>query len=225
MSSAERSSAYDRLYAVVERHTNPVAAKSLLRTVLSRANLTETALNRAGLNAAILKEVERQISRQNIGRSREQDLLRDLNALNQNSTSVQRADSAILAPERVAILTENDIVVARRTARDLAAALGFPHTEQIKIATAVSELSRNAFTYAGSGALVLTTLTTPKRGLKIEVIDQGKGIPNIATILAGTYQSKTGMGLGLRGCQKLMHAFSIESSPESGTHIRMEIYL
>ena len=46
---------------------------------------------------------------------------------------------------------EHDIVGARQRARQLAASLGFDVAEQTRIATAVSEMARNAFRYAGGG--------------------------------------------------------------------------
>ena len=46
---------------------------------------------------------------------------------------------------------EHDVVAARRRARQIAARLGFEGQDQTRIATAVSEIARNAFVYAGGG--------------------------------------------------------------------------
>jgi anti-sigma regulatory factor (Ser/Thr protein kinase) len=46
---------------------------------------------------------------------------------------------------------ESDVVVARQRARQIAALVGFDATDQTRIATAVSEIARNAFVYAGGG--------------------------------------------------------------------------
>ena len=48
----------------------------------------------------------------------------------------------------VAIRYEHDVVLARQRARQIAALLKFSLEEQTRIATAVSELARNAFQYA-----------------------------------------------------------------------------
>src|SRR5260221_5171974 len=48
----------------------------------------------------------------------------------------------------VAIRTEADVVNARQTGRELAAAIGFNRTDQALIATAISELARNILNYA-----------------------------------------------------------------------------
>src|SRR2546421_303551 len=51
----------------------------------------------------------------------------------------------------VEIRTEQDVVLARQRARHVAGLLGFTSQEQTSIATAVSEIARNAFRYAGRG--------------------------------------------------------------------------
>ena len=46
---------------------------------------------------------------------------------------------------------EPDVMLARQRARQVAALLGFAPLDQTRIATAVSEIARNAFQYAGGG--------------------------------------------------------------------------
>ncbi|HYY41744.1 MAG TPA: hypothetical protein VE775_03365, partial [Pyrinomonadaceae bacterium] len=50
---------------------------------------------------------------------------------------------------------ESDIVAVRDRVRRLARDLGFDQTTQIKITTAVSELTRNIYEYAAAGAITL----------------------------------------------------------------------
>ncbi|MFZ3309965.1 MAG: histidine kinase, partial [Xanthobacteraceae bacterium] len=47
--------------------------------------------------------------------------------------------------------TESDVVTVRQRARRIAELLGFERQDQTRIATAVSEIARNAFGYAGRG--------------------------------------------------------------------------
>ncbi len=49
------------------------------------------------------------------------------------------------------IETESDVVAVRQRARRIAELLGFERQDQTRIATAVSEVARNAFVYAGGG--------------------------------------------------------------------------
>ena len=48
---------------------------------------------------------------------------------------------------------ENDVVAARQRARQIARLLGFDEQDQTRLATAVSEIARNAFHYASGGRI------------------------------------------------------------------------
>lgn len=111
---------------------------------------------------------------------------------------------------------ERDIVVARQRARQISQRLGFDVQDQTRIATAVSELARNAFGYGGSGKV---TFSLEGRALGVVVEDHGPGIDQIDAILAGTYRSSTGMGIGIAGAKRLMDAFAVETARGKGTRI------
>ena len=119
---------------------------------------------------------------------------------------------------RSVIRAEEDVVAVRQQARDIAQALGFEPIDLTRISTAVSEIARNAYHYAGGGVVEFTHDSDPPR-LTITVRDEGPGIKDLKKILNGSYQSKTGMGLGLVGARRLMDAFQIESSPGKGTTV------
>jgi serine/threonine-protein kinase RsbT len=127
--------------------------------------------------------------------------------------------------QRLKIESEDDIVRARATVREVCQQAGFMHTDQIKIATVVSELSRNIINYVGRGEMSFSVLLQGKQGVQVEARDEGPGISNIDAILAGRYQSKSGMGLGLLGCQRLMDEFEIDTAPGKGTRIKTRKYL
>jgi signal transduction histidine kinase/DNA-binding response OmpR family regulator len=123
----------------------------------------------------------------------------------------------------VTIASERDVVLARQRARQIAAALGFDNQDQTRISTAVSEIARNAFAYAGRGTVEFAVEgTTPPQLLLISVRDEGPGIADLAHVLSGRYRSATGMGVGLVGANRLMDQFSIESSRERGTSVVMK---
>src|SRR5262249_46591795 len=108
---------------------------------------------------------------------------------------------------------EHDIVAARQRARQIAAVLEFDATEQTRIATAVSEIARNAFKYAKGGRVefILEGATAPQV-LCIKVSDAGPGVAALEQVLNGTYKSPTGMGIGVIGTRRLMDRFNIETS-------------
>jgi signal transduction histidine kinase/CheY-like chemotaxis protein len=121
---------------------------------------------------------------------------------------------------------EQDLVAVRTRARDLSELLGFDAQDQTRIATAVSEIGRNAFRYGGGGKVEFGVEgSTPPQVLVIRISDQGPGIANIGEILNGQFQSSTGMGVGIAGSRRLMDQFDIESSPGRGTVVTMKKFL
>ena len=122
----------------------------------------------------------------------------------------------------VRLLQEHDIVGARRRARTITAALGFDTLDQTRIATAVSELARNAFQYARGGLVdYFVEGALAPQVLTIRVSDKGPGIANLEDVLSGRYNSRTGMGLGIVGTRKLMDTFQV-TSDSSGTTITIK---
>ena len=120
---------------------------------------------------------------------------------------------------KVEIRYEHDLVLARRRARQITQALTFPSQDQVRIATALSELVRNVFQYTPGGRVEFLLDNKPN-SLRIRVSDRGTGIRDLQAVLAGTYVSRTGMGVGLAGARRLVDSFSIESDAQ-GTRIEM----
>lgn len=112
------------------------------------------------------------------------------------------------------------MVQARQRARDVAGLLGFDRQEQVRLATATSELARNAFRYARDGSVEFLISDADPQSFVICVRDAGPGIEHLQEVLDGTYRSKTGLGKGLIGTQQLMDSFEIEST-RAGTYIRV----
>ena len=95
----------------------------------------------------------------------------------------------------VHIQSERDVVAARQRARQVSALLGFGDQDQARIATAVSEIARNAHQYAGGGQLDFSiSLRSSPQSLWMQVSDRGPGIADLDAILSGRYVSPTGMG-------------------------------
>ncbi len=115
---------------------------------------------------------------------------------------------------------EQDVVQARQRTREIAEQLGFAAQDQARLATAVSEIARNAFQYAKGGTVEFSVVGEPQ-AFVIRIQDRGKGIPHLADVLAGCYTSSTGTGLGIMGSRKLMDFFEIESLPGQGTTVVM----
>jgi signal transduction histidine kinase/ActR/RegA family two-component response regulator len=120
----------------------------------------------------------------------------------------------------VRISRDEDVVAARQRARQVADALMFDAQQQTRIATAVSEIARNVAQYAGSGSVEFA-LDLDEPALVITVVDSGRGIPHLSSVLDGTYRSQTGMGLGIVGARRMMDGFDIRTSSHDGTTIVM----
>jgi signal transduction histidine kinase len=121
------------------------------------------------------------------------------------------------------ITSEYDIVLARQRARQIAGLLGFDAQDQTRLATAVSEIARNAWQYASGGKVAFELEATPPTML-ITVRDRGPGIARLADVLDGRYHSPTGMGLGILGARRLSDRFDIRSDA-SGTTVVLAKYL
>ncbi len=112
---------------------------------------------------------------------------------------------------------EDDITHARQCARVVADGLGFAGQDQTRIATALSEIARNAFGYADGGRIELELSKDAPTRLVLRVSDKGPGIADLQTVLSGGYVSRTGMGLGIVGARRLMDSFDITSSARGTT--------
>jgi len=117
------------------------------------------------------------------------------------------------------------IVTARGAVRELARELGFGVVDQTRLATAVSEIARNAVQYAGKGLVEFRVLEGERVGLEVVVSDEGPGIPDIPRVLAGGYSTAQGFGRGISGARALVDEFTLESTPGKGTRVRMRKWL
>jgi signal transduction histidine kinase len=121
---------------------------------------------------------------------------------------------------------EKDVVLCRNRARLIAGMLGFDKQQQVRIATAVSEIARNAFRYAKGAAAEFALISRQARltdpavqALLVIVKDQGPGMAALEAVLAGTYSSTTGMGMGIRGARRLMDSLDIQTGSQGTTVI------
>lgn len=122
----------------------------------------------------------------------------------------------------VVIQHEQDIVTARRRARQVAELLRFDTQDGTRIGTAVSEIARNAFTYGGGGKVEFFIEQEHPRSLAIRIHDRGPGIANVKALLAGEPRSA---GSGIVGARRLMDAFEMESTPGHGTTVWLRKHL
>lgn len=133
------------------------------------------------------------------------------------STCIARAD----------IKFDQDVVATRQQARLIAGILGFDRQDQARIATAVSEIARNALQYGQGGEAEFSIEgIAPSQWLAIVVRDHGPGIEGLDTIMEGFYTSSTGMGQGIIGSKRLLpEHFYIDSKLGQGTTVTLGKWL
>jgi serine/threonine-protein kinase RsbT len=126
----------------------------------------------------------------------------------------------------VKIVSEWDIVAARQLGRNVAKELEFGTVDQARITTAISELARNIYLYAGQGEIWIERINDcGKRGLKVIAVDSGPGIQDIRKVMEDGYTTSGGLGAGLPGVKRLMDEFDITSSIGEGTNIQVVKWL
>ena len=115
---------------------------------------------------------------------------------------------------------EDDVVLVRRAARELAHARGFDAFATAAVTTAASELARNVWSHARKGSATIQEVMDGERaGLLMKFEDQGPGIANLDRALAGGNSTAGSLGLGLAGSRRLVDAFEINTAAGTGTTV------
>ena len=128
--------------------------------------------------------------------------------------------------KRVRIADEVDVALATFDAKSFAETIGFTQSEQFMIATAVSELARNMWRYAGKGDILLKVLDrNATNGIELIAADHGPGIEDTEQALEDHFSTSGSLGLGLPGVKRLMDEFTIESECGSGTTVTARKWL
>ena len=210
------TSTYERVLKVLCGHVSNINAELILARALRDAHLTREALTEAKL-PDLLPRLER-AGRLFLAASAVQSIQKSL-------TSGAPLEERDLVPRRITIRYEQDISEARMLARQMCEQLHARDFAVRKVATTVSELARNIFSYTKGGEIELTAIVLPPPSrILVRAHDTGPGIPNLDDILSGRYRSKTGLGLGLLGTKRLVDRFDVQTGA-GGTRVEAEIRL
>lgn len=122
----------------------------------------------------------------------------------------------------VALRTDADIVVARELGRTVAVLAGSSVTDVTVVATAISEIARNAVVHGGGGVMTMRVVQRGRRyGIEVMATDDGPGIEDVQLALQDGYTTGGGLGLGLPGARRLMDELHVTSQPGRGTSVVM----
>jgi len=218
------------ILAILRRYLSEPTSRSLLTSAARRANVRLETLSRSdipglvqqlgpGLNI-FLQEPEKLQNCKSLLALVAVDNAPSISYSEPHREPAESRPDGISVPIRA----EHDVVRARTLGKDMAKQLGFSEVVQTKVATAVSELARNIFQYAGTGEIRIRRIEGKRRGIEVVARDQGPGISDPALILSGAYRSKWGMGAGLRGTKRLVDEFELDTHPGLGTTVRIRKY-
>ncbi len=123
-------------------------------------------------------------------------------------------ERAAMNNTQLELRVESDVVAARQTGREMARELGFGVADQTRLATAISELTRNVIVHAGEGVCRIYD-RSDAQAARVQVVaeDKGAGIPDIEQAMAQGFSTGGGLGAGLPGAKRLVQEFDIESEP------------
>jgi anti-sigma regulatory factor (Ser/Thr protein kinase) len=110
---------------------------------------------------------------------------------------------------------------ARRTARKMAAGIGFDTIRTEQIAIVVTEACTNILKHAGRGEILLNSKNEQESGASLEMIalDRGRGMTNLEQCLVDGYSTGASPGVGLGAIVRLSAASDFYSLPGKGTAI------
>jgi signal transduction histidine kinase/CheY-like chemotaxis protein len=112
-----------------------------------------------------------------------------------------------------------DIVAARQHARRVAELLGFDRPAQTRVATAVSEIARNAHLHGGGGEIEFSVDAAQwPEHFWIVVSDRGPGFADLQATLDG--EQASGRASGLVHARRLVDRFEASSQP-GATRVRL----
>ena len=120
----------------------------------------------------------------------------------------------------LALRNEADVVLARQRARLVAELLGSSQLDQTRVATAVSEIARNAVKHGGGGRAHYALLNDQPAYLVVRIEDQGPGMPTAAAPAAAPGEAaRPGSGLPLT--RRLVDEMEVTSPSTGGVHVAL----
>jgi serine/threonine-protein kinase RsbT len=200
--------------SILERYMSNVNARALITRALQEKGLSPHRVTRAELamcSTSIRRGVELFVSA-----SVQKEVLQRLAEFFGNESAA--------APRTIELKKEADISTARSEARRMCENACASAFALQKVITIVSELARNIVLYAKEGTIQLAFSKSKANQIIVTAIDKGPGIPNLAHIMGGQYQSRTGLGKGLLGTKRLAEHFEINTGA-GGTTIVAEVKL
>lgn len=208
-------SAYTAVSLILSRYLSDLNAAGLLSRALREAGLKPDAFELSDI-PSVVPRLDRGI-RLFLDPREQRSLRGDLEEL---AKKYRRAD---VPPQTIPISSEVDISAARLSIRALCVEQGMRALHVQRVVTIVSELARNIVEYTPGGTLRIAFRSVGNGQVaSIEAQDEGPGISNLDSILAGRYRSRVGLGKGLLGVKRLADSFDVHTG-KTGTRVAVEV--
>lgn len=107
----------------------------------------------------------------------------------------------------IEVAFEQDVVLARQRARLVAGLLGFDAQDQVRIATAVSEVARDALLLSAS-----VELAVDSGALLVRLRAGANSAPLLQAAVRGETPPDGVAGLGIQSARRVMDRFSVDSA-------------
>jgi anti-sigma regulatory factor (Ser/Thr protein kinase) len=118
------------------------------------------------------------------------------------------------------ILESSQVAEARRSATQLAAALGFDATAVGRVAIVATELATNLLKHGGGGEILLSHYEADTEpAVELIGLDRGRGIANLPACLRDGYSSTGTAGGGLGAIRRQSDVMEVATWPDLGTAI------
>ncbi len=126
------------------------------------------------------------------------------------------------ASQRMRIFSPTDASLAVLVVKDIAQNAGLGKLKVSALTTAVSELTTNVIKYAVHGLMTVQVLQRQQhKGIEVIVEDRGPGIADLNLAMQDHVSTGGTLGLGLPGTRRMVDEFEIQSTPGSGTRVRI----
>jgi signal transduction histidine kinase len=125
-------------------------------------------------------------------------------------------------------ISEATMATLRGRTRQIAEHFGLDTLQTTRFVTAVSEIGRNAVTFAGEGAVAFSLAQDAGDGgqrIVAVISDKGPGIADVQGALEGRPTAKGKLPLGIVGSRRLVDALRIDSTPGAGASVTIEMAL
>ena len=123
---------------------------------------------------------------------------------------------------QLTLRVSRDVIKARELMRKMAQEAGFGLANQTRLATAISEIARNAIVHGGGGEMSVD-LAQGKKTITVVISDQGPGIADIEQAMTDGWSSTGSQGMGLPGAQRIVSSFHVESNPGQGAAVTLKM--